>query len=94
MVRMPLSVVMTTGLVALAPVTSLPPTVTPVMPASADTPTVPVTVLPEASTTLLCALVTLPSLSVGVTTGGPSVWPLTVTVSVVVEVAPSASVTV
>ncbi|MOA51820.1 hypothetical protein D3C78_1750140 [compost metagenome] len=85
---------MTTGLVALAPVTSLPPTVTPVMPASADTPTVPVTVLPEASTTLLCALVTLPSLSVGVTTGGPSVWPLMVMVSTASLVSPSASVMV
>ncbi len=90
---MPLSVVMTTG-VLLAPVTSWPPTVTPRMPASADTVTEPVTMSPLASITLLCAPVTVPSLSSGVMTGGASVWPVTVTVSVAVVVAPSASTTV
>ncbi|CAB3732159.1 hypothetical protein LMG6003_04857 [Achromobacter insolitus] len=91
---MPLSVVMTTGLAALAPVTSLPPTVTLAMPASAETVTEPVMVSPEASTTLLCALETLPSLSSGVMTGGASVWPVMVMVSVAVLVAPWASATV
>ncbi|CAB3738925.1 hypothetical protein LMG26690_05516 [Achromobacter animicus] len=91
---MPFSVVMTTGLAAEAPVTSRPATVTAVMPASADTPIEPVTVAPEASTTLLCALVTLPSLSTGVTTGGPSVWPLMVMVRVASLLSPSASVMV
>jgi hypothetical protein len=52
---MPLVVVMTTGLAALAAVTSLPPTVTPAMPASAETLTEPVTVSPVPSTTLLWA---------------------------------------
>ncbi|MNT29431.1 hypothetical protein D3C72_1651700 [compost metagenome] len=94
MVSTPLSVVMTTGLVALAPVTSWPRTVTAVMPASADTPTEPRTVAPEPSTTLLWALVTLPSLSTGVTTGGPSVWPLIVMVRTASLLSPSASVMV
>ncbi|CAB3710778.1 hypothetical protein LMG26690_03175 [Achromobacter animicus] len=85
---------MTTGFAAEAPVTSRPATVTVEMPASADTPTEPVTVAPEPSTTLLCALVTSPSESTGVTTGGPSVWPVTVTVRVAVLLAPSLSVTV
>lgn len=49
---------------------------------------------PLASITLLCAPVTVPSLSSGVMTGGASVWPVTVTVSVAVVVAPSASTTV
>ena len=70
---MPLSVVMTTGLVAVAPVMSLPPTVTPAMPASAMTVTEPVTVLPVPSTTLLWAVLTPPSLSSGVMTGSASV---------------------
>ncbi|CAB3930903.1 hypothetical protein LMG6000_01882 [Achromobacter insolitus] len=91
---MPLSVVMTTGLAALAPVTSLPPTVTLAMPASAETVTVPVTVALVPSTTLLCAPETLPSLSSGVMTGGASVWPLMVMVSSAVVVSPSASVMV
>ncbi|MOA47265.1 hypothetical protein D3C78_1698860 [compost metagenome] len=88
-----MSVVMTTGFVE-ALVTSWPATVTPAMPASADTVTEPVTVLPEASITLLCAPLALPSLSSGVMTGGASVWPVTVTVNVAVALAPSASVTV
>ncbi|MNV61935.1 hypothetical protein D3C71_1544620 [compost metagenome] len=91
---MPLSVVMTTGLAALAPVTSLPPTVTPATPASAETVTEPVTVLPVPSTTLLCAPETLPSLSSGVMTGGPSVWPLMLKFRLAVDVSPSASATV
>ncbi len=91
---MPLSVVMTTGLVVLAPVTSLPPTVTPAMPASAVTVTEPVTVSPVPSTTLLWAPVTLPSASSGVMTGGPSVWPWMVMVSSASLMSPSASVMV
>ncbi len=85
---------MTTGFAVEAVVTSRPATVTAVMPASADTPTEPLTVSPEPSTTLLWALVTLPSESTGVTTGGPSVWPVTVTIRVAVLLAPSLSVTV
>ncbi|SSW72588.1 hypothetical protein AGI3411_05644 [Achromobacter agilis] len=94
MLSTPLPVVMTTGSAAVAPVMSRPPTVTPAMPASAETVMEPVTVSPVPSTTLLCAPVTLPSLSSGVMTGGASVWPVTVTVSVAVVLAPSASVTV
>ena len=94
MVSTPLSVVMTTGLAALALLTSLPPTVTLLMPASANTVTEPVTVAPEASATLLWPAVTSPSLSSGVITGGASVWPVTVMVRVAVLVAPCASDTV
>ncbi|MNV62092.1 hypothetical protein D3C71_1546220 [compost metagenome] len=93
MVSTPLSVVMTTGFVE-ALVTSWPATVTPAMPASADTVTEPVTVLPEASITLLCAPLALPSLSSGVMTGGASVWPWMLKLRLALEVSPSASVTV
>ena len=89
-----MSVVMTTGVAAVAPVTSWPPTVTPAMPASAVTVTEPVTVSPVPSTTLLWAPVTVPSLSSGVMTGGPSVWPWMLKLRLALEWSPSASATV
>ncbi|MCY1304300.1 hypothetical protein D9M70_540470 [compost metagenome] len=94
MLSTPLPVVMTTGSAAVAPVISRPPTVTPAMPASAETVTEPVTVSPVPSTTLLCAPVTLPSLSSGVMTGGVSTWPWMLKLSLASDVSLSASLTV